>query len=125
MGSLDSAEVAVPNIFKTAIMENAAAVIGLHNHPSGSIKPSQADIDVTKRLAAAGKLLGIKLLDHIIVGAYSGMQYSFKQEKPELFEPRLISYDSLSNAAINNMKTLKPLSREEDFTEDYDEEMDI
>lgn len=54
-------------VFKTAIESRAAAVIAIHNHPSGSLKPSQADIDLTKRIRQAGALLDLPLLDHLIV----------------------------------------------------------
>lgn len=54
-------------VFKPALEYSAAAVVIVHNHPSGSTIPSGADIEVTKRLIAAGKLLGIGLLDHVIV----------------------------------------------------------
>ena len=54
-------------VFKPAIIKNACGVIVAHNHPSGSVDPSDADLDVTSRLINAGRLLGIKLLDHIII----------------------------------------------------------
>jgi DNA repair protein RadC len=55
-------------VFRAAIMANAAAVILLHNHPSGDPTPSDADIKVTRDLMRAGQLLKIELLDHIIIG---------------------------------------------------------
>lgn len=100
MGSIDASVVPMPNVFKTAILENASAVVGLHNHPSGSVSPSPEDFEVTKRLVAAGELMGIRALDHIIVGACSGAQYSFRQEHPELFRTEL-SYDRLADLAMN------------------------
>jgi len=54
-------------VFKPAVEYMAAAVVVVHNHPSGVIKPSEADIEVTKRLVHAGRILGIALLDHIII----------------------------------------------------------
>ena len=51
-----------------AISENAAGIIVLHNHPSGDPTPSEEDIQVTKQLFEAGKIMGIDLIDHIIVG---------------------------------------------------------
>ena len=54
-------------VFKSAIMKNACGVILAHNHPSGIVDPSEADLDVTKRIMDAGKLIGIELLDHIII----------------------------------------------------------
>lgn len=59
-----------------AIRESAAAVIFIHNHPSGDIKPSQEDILLTRRLVQAGEVLGIQVLDHIIIG--DGSHFSFR-----------------------------------------------
>ncbi len=53
--------------FKTALDARAAAVIAIHNHPSGNLQPSQADLELTKRLRKAGELLDLPLLDHLIV----------------------------------------------------------
>jgi DNA repair protein RadC len=65
-------------IFKAALEELACGIILVHNHPSGNLKASQADIDLTKKLKEAGKLLEIQVLDHVIVG---GQKYfSFADE---------------------------------------------
>ncbi|MDB5186431.1 MAG: hypothetical protein JWL85_954, partial [Candidatus Saccharibacteria bacterium] len=55
-------------VFQPAIEYAAAAIIIAHNHPSGNVEPTEADIDVTKQLVEAGKLMGIDILDHLIVG---------------------------------------------------------
>jgi DNA repair protein RadC len=68
MGSLYSSIVHPREIFKVAILSNAASIIIAHNHPSGDSTPSREDIDMTNRLKECGKLLGIELLDHIIIG---------------------------------------------------------
>ena len=67
-GSLDASIVHPREIFKRAVLQNAASIIICHNHPSGDPAPSQDDIDTTKRIYDAGKILGIELLDHIIIG---------------------------------------------------------
>lgn len=67
IGTLNSSLVHPRECFRTAILKNSAAVIFVHNHPSGSLEPSLEDITVTKRLVEAGKLLGIEVLDHVIV----------------------------------------------------------
>ena len=54
-------------VFQPALLAGAVSIIVAHNHPSGNLTPSEADINVTEQLSAAGKLLGIKLLDHIIL----------------------------------------------------------
>ena len=68
VGSLNKAIVHPREVFKTAILSNAASIMAFHNHPSGEITPSQQDIQLTNRLYEAGELLGIKLLDHLIIG---------------------------------------------------------
>jgi DNA repair protein RadC len=76
-GTLDSTLVHPREVFKGALLANAAAIIGSHNHPSGDPTPSADDIELTRRLAAAGELLGIPVLDHIIIG--EGRYFSFKE----------------------------------------------
>ena len=68
VGTLNKAIVHPREVFKTAILSNAASIVALHNHPSGNSEPSQQDIELTNRLYEAGELLGIKLLDHLIIG---------------------------------------------------------
>lgn len=66
-GGMAGTVVDLKMVFKTAIESRAAAVIAIHNHPSGNLKPSQADIDLTKRIKQAGTLLDLPMLDHLIV----------------------------------------------------------
>ena len=68
VGSLNKAIVHPREVFKTAILSNAESIVAFHNHPSGETTPSQQDIQLTNRLYEAGELLGIKLLDHLIIG---------------------------------------------------------
>ena len=68
VGSLNESVVHPREIFKIALDENAAAIILLHNHPSGDPDPSSFDIEITKELIKAGNLLGILILDHVIIG---------------------------------------------------------
>jgi len=67
VGSLDSSIVHPREVFKEAISASAASVIFVHNHPSGDPEPSEDDINLTKRLAEAGEIMGIDVLDHIII----------------------------------------------------------
>ena len=67
VGILNANLVHPREVFEPAVKHVAAQIIIAHNHPSGSTQPSNEDIDVTKRLADAGKLLGIEVLDHVIV----------------------------------------------------------
>jgi DNA repair protein RadC len=65
-------------IFKSAIEQNGSSIILIHNHPSGNLKPSQADINLTKNLKEAGKFMEIPVLDHIIVS--DNCYFSFADE---------------------------------------------
>lgn len=67
-GNLNSAIVHPREVFKAAILNNAASIVCFHNHPSGDPEPSQVDISLTRRLVEAGELMGIEVLDHVIVG---------------------------------------------------------
>lgn len=68
IGGLTSSMVHPREVFKPAIVASAAAVIVAHNHPSGDPEPSRDDILITEQLRAAGRLMGIEVLDHIIIG---------------------------------------------------------
>lgn len=68
VGTLDSSIVHPREVFKSAILNSAKSIMMFHNHPSGDTKPSGEDINITKRLVEGGNLLGIKVLDHIILG---------------------------------------------------------
>lgn len=68
IGNLNSAIIHPREIFKAAILNNAASIIIAHNHPSNDPTPSPEDIEVTKRLCKAGDVMGIEILDHIVVG---------------------------------------------------------
>ena len=68
VGSLDGSIVHPREVFKEAISASAASVIFVHNHPSGDPTPSEDDIKLTKRLAEAGEIMGIDVLDHVIIG---------------------------------------------------------
>ena len=77
VGTLSSSVVHPREVFKPAIVIGAASIILCHNHPSGDTTPSKEDIDVTRRLIDGGKLLGIEVLDHVIIG---DNYYSFKEK---------------------------------------------
>ena len=68
VGGLSSAQVHPREVFKEAIRHGAAAIIVVHNHPSGDPTPSQDDKQITDQLSAAGTLIGIPVLDHIVIG---------------------------------------------------------
>ncbi|MEA3351783.1 MAG: DNA repair protein RadC [Chloroflexota bacterium] len=78
-GSLNSSQVRVGELFRAAIRRNAAAVLVVHNHPTGDPTPSPDDIAVTRAIIEAGNLLDIEVLDHIVIG--HGRWVSLKERK--------------------------------------------
>lgn len=68
LGTVNSTSVSVSLCMRCAVIDNAVALVAVHNHPSGQNTPSAEDIDITRKLVEAGKILGIRVLDHIIVG---------------------------------------------------------
>ncbi len=79
IGTVNSSAVRPAEVLRPAVRENAPSVIVVHNHPSGDPTPSPEDIAVTRDLAASGKLLGIELLDHLVIG--SGGRFTSLKEK--------------------------------------------
>ena len=73
-------------VFKSAVLSNAASIIAIHNHPSGDPTPSKEDLEATRRLKNAGDILGIPLLDHVIVGSITGKKYSMKANEDMFWE---------------------------------------
>jgi DNA repair protein RadC len=78
VGTLNSSLVHPREVFKQAVVKSAAAVILVHNHPSGDPGPSSEDLEITRRLHDAGKLIGIEVLDHIIIGDH--IYFSVKEK---------------------------------------------
>jgi DNA repair protein RadC len=68
IGTLNSSAVHPRELFKSAIKRSAAALILVHNHPSGDPSPSREDVEVTRRLVEVGRLIGIEVLDHLVIG---------------------------------------------------------
>jgi DNA repair protein RadC len=68
VGSLDGTGVQPREVFRHALMASAAAVVMFHNHPSGDPQPSGDDVEVTRRMVAAGQLMGIQIIDHVVLG---------------------------------------------------------
>ncbi len=83
IGALDNVSVHPREVFKFAVLKNAANIIVAHNHPSGDPIPSPADRALTRRLSEAGEILGIPLLDHLIIGERAEEVYSFQETAPQ------------------------------------------
>jgi len=79
VGTLNANLVHPREIFAEALKQNAASVILVHNHPSGDSEPSEDDIEVTKRIIEAGRIMGIEVLDHVIIT--KAKAFSFKENK--------------------------------------------
>lgn len=78
-GTLNESSVHPREVFKRAILNNAASILIAHNHPSGDLTPSKPDIAITERLKEAGDILGIKLIDHLILGHSSHISFKEKE----------------------------------------------
>ena len=79
VGSLNASIVHPREVFKPAVLESAASVVLVHNHPSGDPEPSEEDLSITKRLVEVGELLGIGVLDHIIVASRGMVSFRSRQ----------------------------------------------
>ena len=77
IGSSDSVETHPREVFRAAVMSGAAAIILIHNHPSGDPEPSREDLNMTERLSTCGKMIGIPVLDHVVIG--DGRFHSFAE----------------------------------------------
>src|SRR5262249_26220875 len=69
IGSLNASIVHPREVFKPAVVQSAASIVLVHNHPSGDPEPSEEDLSITKRLVEVGELLGVSVLDHVIVAS--------------------------------------------------------
>lgn len=125
IGDVNKAVVPVQNVFKSAILSNAASIMMLHNHPSGSLDVSREDYEITKRLVEAGKIMNIPVLDHIIMAGgdwcslYEIQPLMFKEEtKMKMSES--IEKDNLAdqNSMARSTFTIFQL-KDEDFLRDY------
>ena len=80
IGTLNASLIHPREIFQEALKQNACSVILAHNHPSGDNEPSEDDLEITKRIIEAGKIMGVEVLDHVII-AKNKVPYSFKKNK--------------------------------------------
>ena len=84
IGTLNASLVSAREVFKAALLANAARIILVHNHPSGDPAPSSEDRGVTREIREAGDLMDVPLLDHIVIGA-NGRHISIRTTDPEIF----------------------------------------
>jgi len=76
MGLLDRSHIHARELFRNAIINNCARIVLVHNHPSGDPSPSSQDISSTREMISAGDIIGIKIIDHIIMGEKSEHNYA-------------------------------------------------
>lgn len=104
MGAINQAIAEPRELFKSAILSNAATMILLHNHPSGKLEPSKEDTMITDRLLKLSVLLGIPLIDHVIVGGDNSRYFSFKEkemlEMPKMTLTQNYHYLEFENRAL-------------------------
>lgn len=79
IGTINYCPASIPEVFKAVLLSNSANILLAHNHPSGDCTPSSDDLEFTERVMRAGELLGIRLIDHIIVGGGDSF-YSLREE---------------------------------------------
>lgn len=79
IGTNNKVDIVPSELFRIAILSNACSIIICHNHPSGELKPSNYDIEITKKIGYIGSILGIKLIDSLIIGD-NGACYSIRSE---------------------------------------------
>ncbi|NLA66592.1 MAG: hypothetical protein GX862_11910, partial [Leucobacter sp.] len=112
LGSVNSSIVHPREVFRNAVVNKANAVIFCHNHPSGSLSPSQEDIEATNRLKEAGRLLGISVVDHVIInGINKDDAYSFKQNSL-MEETATYTTDTQTATLVTRYKTAKEKMQE-------------
>lgn len=97
-GANDGACVNPADVFRVALLSGATKIILLHNHPSGNVVPSVADISLTSRLVEVGDLLGVAVLDHIILGPYS---YFSMYERRMIERPSCKYCDNLKDLSFS------------------------
>ena len=77
LGSISAAIVTPLEVFNLAVLKKSPRIVLVHNHPSGTLKPSRADLDITKKIVEGGKILAVEILDHLIISENS--YYSYKE----------------------------------------------
>lgn len=109
IGSVNASLVTGRELYKTAILSNAAGMIMLHNHPSSDLQMSKMDRDVTEKMMYASLLLDIAFYDHIIVAGGTGEAFSMRENVPELFEPS--HYAHLISRVADGVKEETPYQK--------------
>ena len=129
IGTLTESYAAPREVYKSAVLSNASAILAFHCHPSGCPEPSQADIITTQRLQQAGEIMGVKMIDHIIVGCGTGDHISFAARgmltenfdldaavrEPKIMEDLKKDWQDLTGKEQDLKSQIKKLKRREAF----------
>ncbi len=111
LGSVNAANVEPMNVFRIAVMKGAVKVIMVHNHPSGKLKPSDEDKDLTDRLIQVGRILNIEVLDHLIISSKSYFSFLNEELMAELkLSIKWIPQFELAERIRNQEKTIRELA---------------
>ena len=105
IGTLTESHANPREVYKSAVLANASAILAFHCHPSGCPEPSQTDIITTHRLQQAGEIMGVKMIDHIIVGCGTGERISFAAKG-------MLAEDFDLQAAVNDSKVMEGLNND-------------
>ena len=108
VGTLNRSLVAPGDMVKTAILSNAANMLMIHTHPSGSLEPSDMDVQITKKMIFICELMGVPLLDHVIIGGNNTKEYySFREMSFMDFKKNYLDLDGDKTAWFDNVAEKK------------------
>ena len=108
VGTLNRSLVAPGDMVKTAILSNAANMLMIHTHPSGSLEPSDMDVQITKKMIFICELMGVPLLDHVIIGGNNTKEYySFREMSFMDFKKNYLDMDGDKTAWFDNVAEKK------------------
>ena len=93
IGSINQSLAPIQNILKSGILSNCNNIMLMHNHPSGDNEPSREDLQLTKRLVEAAKLMDMNVIDHVVIGGQNGNIYSMRENDPDMFTSKNIDLD--------------------------------
>lgn len=109
IGTINYSVTTMRELIKASVLSNASSMIMMHNHPSGDVSPSEEDIEITGNIVAIGKLIGIEVLDHIIVGSDPSFQFfSFNNNDMLIPSDRI---NLIDDATKKNMAAEKRTAR--------------
>ncbi|MFK8102885.1 MAG: JAB domain-containing protein [Saprospiraceae bacterium] len=105
LGAVNRVTVSPPNVFRMVIYKLAVRMILVHNHPSGSVKPSKSDLDCTDRMLKTGKLIGIEVIDHLIISETIYTSFSDEELIKELATSGLYEIIDREKAELKKLTT--------------------